>query len=58
MNIKEAREKLGLTQIDFALRLGLTRDHISKMERGVKPVQRQTELAIECLLRRAGLYEE
>ena len=50
-DLKEARKKLGLTQEALADRIGMTRVMIGLMERGAKPIERRTELAIRCLLR-------
>lgn len=53
MNLLDARKKLGLTQTELAKKLGWsTCKQISNIELGIRPIQIQTELAIECLLRR------
>lgn len=47
--LKQRRLRLDLTQTELAERLGLTRDAISKMEAGVRPIVEVSELAIEHL---------
>ncbi|MFK4751450.1 helix-turn-helix domain-containing protein [Oceanobacter antarcticus] len=55
IDIKLAREILGLTQSELAGSIGLSRVIVGQIERRQKPLQRQTSLAIECLLRRNNL---
>ena len=56
INIKQARQALGLTQAALAKELGFKRSQIiSDMESGSTVPQKRTLLAIECLLRRKGL---
>jgi len=52
------RQKLGLTQGQFADLLGITSRQISKIENLTVEPTKQTLLAMECLLRRAGLFGE
>lgn len=47
--LKARRRKLGLTQVQLAGKLGLTRDAIAKMEAGQRPIVLITEMAIEHL---------
>jgi transcriptional regulator with XRE-family HTH domain len=49
---------LGFSQSGLAKALGISSKQISNLETGARPVQQQTELAIECLLRRAGKWQE
>lgn len=50
---------LGLSQVGLADELGWSgAKQVSNLETGVRPVQKQTELAVECLLRRAGKWGE
>jgi transcriptional regulator with XRE-family HTH domain len=49
---------LGLSQSGLANELGWSVKQVSNLETGARPVQQQTELAIECLLRRAGKWQE
>ena len=49
---------LGLSQKGLGDLLGITSKQIYNLENMVRPVQMQTELAIECLLRRAGKWQE
>lgn len=52
-----ARQLLGLNQTDFAALLGWTsKRNIVSLERGDKKIMTQTELAIECLLRRNNKF--
>lgn len=44
--IKAIRESRGMTQEDFAAALDLSRNHISVIERGVKPPKLETFIAI------------
>ena len=46
---KQARKNLGLTQVQLAETLGITRQHISALESGRSPVQKQTVLALDQL---------
>ena len=58
-NIKQGRQLLGLNQTEFAALLGWTsKRNIVSLEREDKKIMRQTELAVECLLRRAGKWKE
>ena len=57
IKMRQARELLGYNQYKMAWALGLSLRMISYIENGKKPLQQQTELAIECLLRRAGKYK-
>jgi len=48
---------LGLSQAGLADLLGWSNSRqVSNIERGTKDLMPQTELAIECLLRRAGKW--
>ena len=53
--LKEARQKLGLSQSALAYAIGMSRVMIGLMERGDKPIEKRTELAIWCLLYEAGI---
>ncbi len=57
-NIKKAREILNISQSALANELGVTPRQVSNLETGARPLQRQTQLAIECLLRREGKWTE
>ena len=50
--IRDARQRLGLTQIELAGKLGLHQSTISRFENGTLPIDERTELAIEALLAR------
>jgi len=47
---REAREKLGLSQMALAAAVGVTNKTISNRERGSKPVTKEAEMAILFLL--------
>ena len=47
--LKAARKALSLTQGAFADALGLTATFVGLMERGEKPIERRTELAVRYL---------
>lgn len=48
---------LGLTQTEMGQALGWTGPkQIQNLELGHRPITKQTELAVECLLRRAGKW--
>jgi transcriptional regulator with XRE-family HTH domain len=48
--LKAARKSLGATQAQVGAAIGLSQAHIGLMERGVKPIERRTELAMLWLL--------
>jgi hypothetical protein len=53
--LEKARRMLGLTQTEMGQALGWTGPkHIQNLELGHRPITKQTALAVECLLRRAG----
>lgn len=59
--IKKARQLLGFTQLELAKALGWTTSrNVINLEREAKPkpCTTQTALSIECLLRRAELWEQ
>lgn len=45
-----ARHRLGYTQSELAVELGISRSAVDKMERGQRPIERRTDLAIRYLL--------
>lgn len=47
--LKQARQKLGLTQQKLADELGLSRVMVNQMEKGVHGIERRTELAVMYL---------
>ena len=55
--LKEARHKLCLTQSELACAIDMSRVMIGLMERGEKPIERRTELAIRYLLYEDGVKE-
>ena len=48
--LREQRAALGMTQAQLAAALGLSPQHIAKLEGGVSPVQQVHRLAVERLL--------
>ena len=48
--LKEARDKLGMTQAELAEALGMQRNSVTRMEMGIQPIVRTTELSIRYLL--------
>jgi len=53
---KQARQSLGLSQIQMADVLDYRQAHISDIERGKTPITRSTEIAVKAMLR-LGLPE-
>lgn len=51
--LKQKREKLGLSQGELGRELGLTRDGIASMEQGRRPIRKLVELAVAQLFVRA-----
>ena len=47
--LKQRREALGMTQDDLARELGVKMMTVSRWERGVYPIPRHIELAIEAI---------
>jgi transcriptional regulator with XRE-family HTH domain len=57
--LKQARQKLGLNQIQLAEAIGMTQTYISLMETGRAGIERRTKLAIKGLMyesRESGLH--
>jgi transcriptional regulator with XRE-family HTH domain len=48
--LKRARERLGMTQKELAEALGMQTNSITRMEIGLQPIMRTTELAVKFLL--------
>jgi transcriptional regulator with XRE-family HTH domain len=51
---KQLREKLGLTQVALARKLGVHPMTISKWERGAEPIMKQTALVLRLLAEAEG----
>ncbi len=51
-DVRKTRVRLGLTQAELADEIGFSVQQISNLENGRKALQKQTSLALECLLRR------
>lgn len=59
ISLLAARELLGMSQVQLATELDWSSaKQVSNIETGVRPLQRQTALAVECLLRRSGKWRE
>jgi DNA-binding XRE family transcriptional regulator len=57
MELKGARQELGMTQHELAEALGLTPQFIGMMERGEKPIEQRTALAVRQIFNeRTRLY--
>jgi transcriptional regulator with XRE-family HTH domain len=48
--LRQARERLDMTQAELAEALGMWRHSVARMERSESPVMKHTELAIKYLL--------
>jgi transcriptional regulator with XRE-family HTH domain len=48
--LKRARERLGMTQRVLAEALGMQTNSVTRMEIGLQPIMRTTELAVKYLL--------
>ncbi|ODN41113.1 helix-turn-helix domain-containing protein [Piscirickettsia litoralis] len=55
--LRQARQILGFSQGQLARELGWSAKQVSNLETGVRQIQKQTELAIETLLRRSGKWD-
>ena len=53
--LKQARNRLGLSQSRLGEAIGMTREMIGLMERGDKQIERRTELSIRWLLYEDGV---
>jgi hypothetical protein len=54
-DLKAARKRLGLSQLQFARELGMKADRqIRRMEKGQSPIHKRTEIAVEKLLADRG----
>jgi predicted transcriptional regulator len=58
IQFRKAREKLGLSQSGLGAVLGLKQPNICRREHGKRRISVIVELAIECLLRRKGLWND
>jgi phage repressor protein C with HTH and peptisase S24 domain len=53
--LAKIRDKLGLTQDEFAKKLRISRQHLSKLENSSKPLSRKMALSLAEVSRQAGL---
>lgn len=58
MTMKETRKALGWTQTRLAAELGISKAFACELEKGVSPMNRRTEMALELLRLRHGLQKE
>ena len=56
ISLVSARGLLGMSQECLAKTLGWTIDYVQDMEAGIVVVDKQTELSVECLLRRENKW--
>ena len=54
-SLRALRQALGLTQKQLGAELGISNIEVYRKERGMRNITRAQELAVECLLRRAGV---
>jgi DNA-binding transcriptional regulator YiaG len=47
--VKETRVKLGLTQVQLAKELGVTKQQVCNWETGARKITKQTELALQTV---------
>ena len=48
--LRQARERLGMTQSQLAEAIGMQTNSLAMIERGLRPVVKTTELAVKYLL--------
>jgi transcriptional regulator with XRE-family HTH domain len=48
--LRRARKRLGMTQIELAEAIGMQKNSVAMIERGLRPVMKTTELAVKYLL--------
>jgi len=48
--LKRARKRFGMTQRELAEALGMQTNSITRMEMGIQPIMRTTELSVKYLL--------
>ena len=51
--LRQARERLGLTQAQLAQQLGVTLNAVQKWEMGERPIRKVVALAVQLLLERS-----
>lgn len=51
--IRQLRDDLGMTQEEFAARLGYSRVHVSRLENGKKTATKVLDIALESIAREA-----
>jgi DNA-binding XRE family transcriptional regulator len=48
--LRRVRKRLGMTQIELAEAIGMQKNSVAMIERGLRPVMKTTELAVRYLL--------
>jgi DNA-binding XRE family transcriptional regulator len=48
--LRQARRRLGMTQLELAEAIGMRKNSIAMIERGLRPVMKTTELSVRYLL--------
>jgi transcriptional regulator with XRE-family HTH domain len=48
--LRQARKRLGMTQTELAEAIGMQKNSVAMIERGLRPVMKTTELAVRYLL--------
>jgi len=48
--LRQARKRLGMTQSELAEAIGMQKNSIAMIERGLRPVMKTTELSVRYLL--------
>jgi DNA-binding XRE family transcriptional regulator len=48
--LRQARKRLGMTQSELAEAIGMQKNSIAMIERGLRPVMKTTELSVKYLL--------
>jgi DNA-binding XRE family transcriptional regulator len=48
--LRQARKRLGMTQLELAEAIGMQKNSVAMIERGLRPVTKTTELAVKYLL--------
>ena len=55
--LKKLRKELGLKQYELAEIIGISKEWIGKLERGLGVIQKSTELSVWCLLYESGIKQ-
>ena len=55
--LKKLRKDLGLKQYELAETIGVSKEWVGKLERGLGVIQKSTELSVWCLLYESGIKQ-